>query len=127
MKNRLEYLAARHRRVRRKVFGTAQRPRMSIKITGRYMYVQFIDDEQGRTLAWASSQKSGERNNVAGARKLGQLAAQSARDAGIREVVVDRGGHRFHGRVRAIVEELAAARLVPGAAPAAGGEENKEQ
>ena len=78
---------------------------MSIMVSNRYMYVQFIDDVNATTLASATTQGlDGVKNNIEAARRLGKLAAQAALDKGIKTVVVDRGGFRFHGRVKAIVD-----------------------
>jgi len=77
-------------------------------VSNKYMYVQFIDDERQHTLACASTlslQHSGP--NITKAQELGKVAAQNAKDAGIERVVVDRGGFRYHGRVRAIIEAAA--------------------
>jgi large subunit ribosomal protein L18 len=114
MRNRVELGKIRHQRVRRKVAGTAARPRMALKVTNRHMYVQFIDDTCGHTLASASSMKMDKGNNMAAATLLGQAAAKCATEVGIREVIVDRGGHQYHGRVQAIVMAVAAAGLLPG-------------
>ena len=100
-KTRKEARAIRHRRLRKKVAGTGERPRMSICISNRNMYVQFIDDESRRTLAAAKAQDG---KNVGAATALGTRAAEAAAKAGIQAVVVDRGGHRFHGRVKAVVD-----------------------
>ncbi len=92
----------RHWRLRKKVCGTKERPRMSVCFTNRHIYVQFIDDEAGRTLASASTRGKAtpDRNqlaaNVASARTIGTLAAKAALDKGIRRVVFDRGGARYH-------------------------------
>lgn len=114
MRNRIQKYHVRHARVRKKVAGTSARPRMSIKVTNRYMYVQFIDDSLGNTLASATSMKLDGKNNVATAKLLGATAAKCAKEAGIKEVVVDRGGHRYHGRVKAICEAVAESGLLPG-------------
>ena len=100
---------------------------MSIKVTNRYMYVQFIDDTQGSTLASATSMKMGGKNNVAMARLLGLSAAKSAKAAGITEAVVDRGGHRYHGRVKAICEAVAESGLLPGVKPECAEESSGEK
>jgi len=113
-RNRKEARDRRHRRVRKKVQGTAERPRMAICVTGRHQYVQFIDDTAGRTLASASTLGWGARNNKATAAELGKKAAEAARAAGIKSVVVDRGGFRFHGRVKAVVDGAVEAGLVAG-------------
>ena len=100
--NRKEQRQKRHLRIRQHVVGTAQRPRMSICITNKHMYVQFIDDAAGNTLAQASSLKES-KANLEVAKKLGAAAAEAAKAKGITRVVVDRGGFKFTGRVAAIV------------------------
>ena len=97
----------RHLRLRQRVIGTAARPRMSICVTNKNMYVQFIDDDAGRTLAQANSLKDA-KANLGVAKELGSRAAEAAKAAGISVVVVDRGGHKYTGRVAAIVEALVA-------------------
>ena len=110
MFNRKVQRQKRHLRLRQRVVGTAARPRMSICVTNKHMYVQFIDDEAGRTLAQANSLK--EKNaNVAVAKSLGAVAAEAAKAAGIATVVVDRGGFKYTGRVAAIVESAVEAGL----------------
>ena len=100
----------RHWRVRSKVTGTPERPRMSVKFTGKNIYVQFIDDSAGRTLAAVStlSKTVPEREqmaaNVAGAARVGKLAAEAARAKGIAQVVFDRGSARYHGKVKALAD-----------------------
>lgn len=96
----------RHRRVRRKAAGTAAVPRMSVMISSRHMYVQFIDDDCGKTLAHVASTKRPDYNGttVDAARAIGLDAAAAAQENGIKRVVVDRGGFRYHGRVKAVVE-----------------------
>lgn len=102
---------------------------MAISISNRNMYVQFIDDARGATLTAVTTLGADDGHNVDAARKLGERAAQAAREHGIADAVVDRGGHRFHGRVRAIVEGAVAAGLKVGSsrAPAAGEAEQKEE
>jgi len=107
---RRDYRLRRHRRLRQDVRGTAARPRMCVCCTGRHIHVQFVDDERGCTLASASTlsaefrEQTPNRATVEGARRLGQIAAHRAIDRQIREVVFDRGGFRYHGRVRAVAE-----------------------
>lgn len=108
--NRKEQRVKRHKRLRQRIVGTAERPRMSICVTNKHMYVQFIDDDAGRTLASASSIKE-QKANVEVAKTLGGNAAQAAMAAGISKVVVDRGGFKYTGRVAAIVESAVAAGL----------------
>ena len=100
--NRKDQRAKRHLRLRQRVIGSAERPRMSICVTNKHMYVQFIDDAAGNTLAQASSLKE-TKANLEVAKKLGAAAAEAAKAKGITRVVVDRGGFKFTGRVAAIV------------------------
>lgn len=112
LKNRKEQRAARHMRIRRRISaGTAERPRMAIFVSNRYMYVQFIDDVAANTLASASTLKGGLKCNLEGAKALGEIAAKTALDKGIKVVVVDRAGYKYHGRVKTIVESAVAAGL----------------
>lgn len=104
---RIELRERRHLRLRQKVRGTAERPRLSVCFTGRHVYVQFIDDVSGRTLAATSTlapDAKGTKANLDGARKIGVLAAQKAREKKIVEVVFDRGGFKYHGRVKALAD-----------------------
>jgi len=103
--NRKEQRVKRHLRIRRRIAGTAQKPRMSICITNKHMYVQFIDDDAGKTLASASTIKE-TKANIETAKALGAKAAEAAKAAGISEVVVDRGGFKYTGRVAAIVDAV---------------------
>ena len=95
-------------RIRKKVSGTSARPRMAVAFTSENIHVQFIDDTAGKTLAAASTvSKSETKNlssNVNGAKKLGEIAAKNALDKGIKEVVFDRGGKRYHGKVKALAD-----------------------
>ena len=100
--NRKDQRRKRHLRLRQRVIGSAERPRMSICISNKHMYVQFIDDAAGNTLAQASSLKES-KANLEVAKKLGAAAAEAAKAKGITRVVVDRGGFKFTGRVAAIV------------------------
>jgi len=95
-------------RIRKKVTGTTARPRMAVCFTSENIHVQFIDDTAGKTLAAASTVSKSETKelsaNVAGAKKIGALAAKSALDKGIKEVVFDRGGTRYHGKIKALAD-----------------------
>ena len=97
-----------HRRIRRKLRGAPEKPRLSVFRSLKHIYAQIVDDRSGRTLAAASStEKSSPARsggNVAGAREIGQLIAARARQAGITRVVFDRGGYLYHGRVKALAE-----------------------
>jgi large subunit ribosomal protein L18 len=94
----------RHRRVRRRVAGTAERPRLAVFRSNRQIYAQLIDDQAGRTLAAAGSLAAGEGDKKAAARRVGAELAGRAKAAGITSVVFDRGGYQFQGRVRALAE-----------------------
>ena len=104
LKNLKEYRVRRHRRLRQKIAGTASRPRMAVFVSNTNLYVQFVDDEAGRTLASASSLPLKAKLNVETAAQVGRAAAEAAKAAGISLVVVDRGGFKYHGRVKAAVE-----------------------
>lgn len=95
-------------RIRKKVAGSSVRPRMAVCFTNANIHVQFIDDDAGVTLAAASTvSKTAAKDlaaNVAGARTIGALAAKNALDKGIKEVVFDRGGARYHGKVKALAD-----------------------
>ena len=111
MKNRKEQRQRRHQRLRQRVKGTAERPRMSICVSNQHLYVQFIDDDAQCTLAAASTAGAKAAVNCAAARALGQTAAEAALAKGLSRVVVDRGGFRYHGRVKELVEAAVAAGL----------------
>ena len=95
------------RRVRGKVAGTAERPRLSVFRSNKQIYAQIIDDLSGNTLASASSlhEENGQKvNKVDQAKEVGKMIAESATKAGIKEVVFDRNGYLFHGRVKALAD-----------------------
>jgi large subunit ribosomal protein L18 len=99
----------RHRRVRKKVTGTAERPRLAVFRSNRHVSAQVIDDRSGRTVAAASSlersvREAGPTGNKAAASVVGRLVAERARAAGVAQVVFDRGGFRYHGRVAAVAD-----------------------
>ena len=97
----------RHKRVRAKVFGTAERPRLNVFRSEANIYAQIIDDVNGVTLASASSLDKaieGYGGNVAAATAVGKLLAERAKAKGIETVVFDRGGYLYHGRVKALAE-----------------------
>jgi large subunit ribosomal protein L18 len=101
-------LKRRHTRVRKKVVGTAARPRLVVTRSTRHVFVQVIDDAAGHTLASASTMEADLRGSgddkSAKARQVGQLVAERAKAAGIEAVVFDRGGNRYAGRVAAIAD-----------------------
>lgn len=108
MKTKREARIRRHRRVRKKIVGTAQRPRLAVFRSNKHMYAQLIDDLGGRTLASASTlDKNGKAENsgtVEAARAVGQRLAERAKQAGIERAVFDRGGFQYHGRVAAVAD-----------------------
>ena len=105
----------RHRRVRKKVSGSAERPRLAVFRSNRHIYAQVIDDTTGRTLASASTAepdlRAGSTATVEAAKKVGELVGERAKSAGISRVVFDRGGFRYHGRVAALCDGARAAGL----------------
>jgi large subunit ribosomal protein L18 len=98
----------RHRRVRKHVMGTAERPRLAVFRSNRHVYVQAIDDIAGRTLASASTvegeQRSGATGTVDAARAVGKLVGERLKAAGVNAAVFDRGGFQYHGRVAAVAD-----------------------
>ncbi|MFP5254552.1 MAG: 50S ribosomal protein L18 [Acidimicrobiia bacterium] len=98
----------RHRRVRKLVEGTAERPRLAVFRSNKHITAQVIDDRAGRTLAAASTTepdlKDGPTGNKEAAAKVGQLVAERAKAAGVTKVVFDRGGNLYHGRVAAVAD-----------------------
>ena len=104
-KTRRESRLRRHRRVRKKVHGTAARPRLAVHRTNKHFSMQLIDDDRGHTVAAASSVETGMRSTsgatVDAATKVGEMIAQRAKAAGVTAVVFDRGGYLYHGRVAA--------------------------
>jgi len=98
----------RHLRVRKKVSGTSQRPRMVVTRSARHIVVQVVDDSRGITLASASTMEGDLRaqaaDKTAKARSVGQLVGERARQAGVEAVVFDRGGNKYHGRVAAVAD-----------------------
>ena len=98
----------RHARLRKKVVGTEARPRLVVTRSARHVFVQVVDDSKGRTVVSASTletdQRASKDDKTAKARKVGELIAERAKKAGIEDVVFDRGGNRYAGRVAAIAE-----------------------
>jgi large subunit ribosomal protein L18 len=111
MKAKRERRERAHLRVRKRVRGTPERPRLSVYKSLRYIYAQVIDDERGVTLAQASSadpqvreQAGGSTAGKAAAKLVGELVAARAKERGVERVVFDRGGYVYHGRVQALAE-----------------------
>ncbi len=110
IKSRNENRKRRHRRVRTKVSGAPECPRLNVFRSSRHIYAQVIDDHEGRTLVAASSidpqllESLPHGGNRDAAKKVGELLAQRALDQGIKKVVFDRGGYRYHGRVKELAD-----------------------
>jgi large subunit ribosomal protein L18 len=102
----LEARRRRHRRVRGRVSGTAERPRLSVARSNKRIYAQLIDDDRGHTVAAAGSHEAPLRGLKKGeaAGEVGKLLAQRGREAGVSRVVFDRGGYKYHGRVKALAD-----------------------
>jgi large subunit ribosomal protein L18 len=99
----------RHRRIRVRLVGTAERPRLNVFRSLQHTYAQVIDDSTGRTLAAASTNEPGSRESLSGtkterARNIGKAIAERAKERGISAVVFDRGGYLYHGRIKALAD-----------------------
>lgn len=107
---RVEHRQRVHRRVRLQVVGTPERPRLSVFRSHKHIYAQVVDDSQGRTLVSASSRDQQVRSelrtggNLAAAKLIGKILGERARQAGVLQVVFDRGGYKYHGRVKALAD-----------------------
>jgi large subunit ribosomal protein L18 len=121
-RNRAEVRTAVHRRIRHKVRGSGERPRLAVYRSLNHIYAQVIDDDKAQTVVSASSTekslgvKSG--GNIEAAKKIGQTIAERALAAGVSSVVFDRGGYLYHGRVKALTDAARAAGLNKGEAVA---------
>ena len=108
VKSKTDARARRHARLRKKVVGTPERPRLVVTRSARHVFVQIVDDSKGHTLASASTLEADLRTSdddkTAKARKVGELLAERAKAAGVSDVVFDRGGNRYAGRVAAIAD-----------------------
>ena len=96
-----------HKRIRRRLAGDAERPRLAVYRSLAHIYAQVIDDRSGRTIVSASSNDKGvsmNGGNVAGAKEIGRLVAERAKEKGITKVVFDRGGYLYHGRIKALAD-----------------------
>src|SRR5262249_6763969 len=103
-----------HKRIRRKLSGTGERPRLAIFRSVAHIYAQVIDDTKGATLVSASSVDKTAKTkggNIAAAKTIGKLVAERAKETGIKSVVFDRGGYQYHGRVKALADAARAAGL----------------
>ncbi len=127
-KNRADIRRGVHTRIRKKVSGTAERPRLAVFRSLNHIYAQVIDDVSGKTLASASTTekdlKESTGGNIEAAQKIGKTIAERALAAGVSTVVFDRGGYLYHGRVKALLDATREAGLNKGEAPQ---EEVKEE
>lgn len=116
-RNRALVRSAIHRRIRRKVRGSTGRPRLAIYRSTNHIYAQIIDDERGQTVVSASTTEKDLRGstggNIEAARRIGQAIAERAQSAGIKQVVFDRGGYLYHGRIKALTDAARDAGLNP--------------
>ena len=132
-RNRAAVRSAVHRRIRRKVQGSQERPRLAIYRSLNHIYAQVIDDENGRTLVSASTTekdlKGTTGGNIEAAQRVGRTIAERAQAAGISSVVFDRGGYLYHGRVKALTDAAREAGLNrdEAAAQGNGAEETQEE
>lgn len=107
---KIDAITLRHRRIRKRVQGTTERPRLAVHFSGKNIYAQVIDDELGRTLASAATTEKafkGEkstRTNTATAEKIGKLIAERSKGKSVSKVVFDRGGFLYHGKVKALAD-----------------------
>ncbi len=108
--SRAELRRVRHKRIRKHITGTAERPRLCVFRSSRHIYAQIIDDQNGHTLVSASTLEEQLRDQVKGLKKteqaaaVGRLIAERALEKGIKTVVFDRGGYKYHGRVKALAD-----------------------
>ena len=131
-RNRAAVRTAVHKRIRRKVRGSTERPRLAVYRSLNHIYAQVIDDERGQTLVSASTTekdlRGGPGGNIEAAQRVGRTIAERALAAGIEQVVFDRGGYLYHGRVKALTDAAREVGLNKNeAAPVEADEENGEQ
>jgi large subunit ribosomal protein L18 len=114
----IDPVKVRHKRIRKRLSGTTERPRLAVHFSGRHIYAQVIDDSAGKTLAAASTVEESLKGkrltnaNVAMAEKVGALVAERALEKEIKAVVFDRGGLTYHGKVKALADAARAAGLI---------------
>ena len=111
-KQKQQHRLMRHKRVRARIVGTAQRPRVSVFKSNKHIFVQLIDDESGKTIL-SSKVVSAKKSKIKGnknekASEIGKIVAEKAKTTGIKEVIFDRGGYKYHGRIKAVADGLRA-------------------
>lgn len=130
-KSRAEIRRGVHSRIRKKVRGSAERPRLAVFRSLNHIYAQVIDDDSGKTLATASTAekdlKGKTGGNVEAAERVGKAIAERAQAAGVSTVVYDRGGYVYHGRVKALLDATRSSGLNKNEAASEGAEETKEE
>ena len=104
MQTKQEKLHRRHKRVRAKVIGTKERPRLSVFRSNQHIYVQLIDDNKGQTLASFDDHKIKKGKRVEKAKEVGRTIAKKALEKQIKKIIFDRGGYKYHGQVKAVAE-----------------------
>lgn len=106
--DRKESRARRHARIRKQIAGSAERARLCVMVSNKHIYAQIVDDDKGVTLASVSSSGKGGvgSKNRDGAKLIGQRLATIAKEIGVKNIVFDRGGYRYHGRVKAIADAV---------------------
>lgn len=101
----------RHKRVRSRIFGTAKRPRLAVFRSNKHIHLQLIDDDSGKTLAYVSTKPSGKSAKPESVESVAKKLAEQASKANIKQVVFDRGGYKYHGKVKQVAESVRAAGL----------------
>lgn len=100
----------RHSRIRARIYGTKERPRVSVFKSNKHIFIQFVDDQLGKTIVSSEIVSSG-KTKIKGtktdkAKKIGEMLAEKAKEAGVKNAVFDRGGFKYHGRVKAVADGL---------------------
>lgn len=111
MQKKVTGRARRRMRIRKKLHGTSERPRLCVFRSAKHIYAQVVDDTRGTTIAHASSVTGGSGSKVDVAKSVGSAVAKACMEKGVEQVVFDRGGYRYHGRVRALAESAREAGL----------------
>ena len=96
----------RHKRIRKKIFGTAQMPRLSVFRSNKHIYVQLINDHDGHTMTSANDSQFTEKNNIQKAENVGASIAKNAKEIGIKKIVFDKSGYKYTGRIKALAEAM---------------------
>jgi len=104
LNKKIQSRLSRKRRIRARVIGTSERPRLTVHRSLTQIRAQIVDDASGKTLAFASTKEAKSKNTVDGAKKVGTLLAEKASKAGVKAVVFDRNAYKFHGKVKALAE-----------------------